>query len=141
AALPLGYARPADSARAPRGDTFSPRAHSSSLSKRLGHRGIVCRERNYRLTSPLQQQWPDQPDSLFRGQAPSPSNSSTTRKSTSTTGVGNWANRRRAPREEGDAPCSSPPLTSRPVNNQSILTWPTSAITIRVGASGSCPFR
>src|SRR5262249_45152634 len=65
------YVRLADSARAPRDDTFSPRAHSSSLSKHLGHRSIVCRERNYRLTSPVQQRWPDKPNSLFRGQAPS----------------------------------------------------------------------
>src|SRR5262249_13349843 len=71
AAWPPGYVRLAASARAPRDDTFSPRAHSSSLSKHLGHRSIVCRERNYRLTSPVQQRWPDKPNSLFRGQAPS----------------------------------------------------------------------
>src|SRR6516162_3082581 len=33
-----------------RDDTFSPCAHSSSLSKRPCHRGIVCRESYYRLT-------------------------------------------------------------------------------------------
>src|SRR4030095_9207181 len=70
AALPPGYACPADSARAPRNDTFSPPAPSSLLSTHLGHRGIVCRERYYRLTSPVRQRWSDKPSSLFRGQAP-----------------------------------------------------------------------
>src|SRR5262249_42678340 len=45
-------------------------AHSSSLSKHLDHRGIGCRERHYRLIPPVQQRWPDKPDTVFRGQAP-----------------------------------------------------------------------
>ena len=70
AAWPPGSARPAESAAAPRGETFSHRAHSASRSKRLGDRDIVSRERSYRLTFPVRQLWPDTPARSFRGQAP-----------------------------------------------------------------------
>src|SRR6516225_11659177 len=66
----LGYGPRADSAEAPKADTFSHRAGASSISARLCGIGLAFRTSSYRRTAHPRQREVDESGGFFRGQAP-----------------------------------------------------------------------